>query len=469
MFRLEKVFQNDDKFFIFNSNLIKCLSIFIMFYLFSILEKNSIYEVFNYKIYRDSDYFIFSILSVLIFYLLSVILFKSHKNFFYYNNNIIKKDFGCLLISLLISILILKFYINKNINTNFIVLIFFLFINLFFFQKLINKSYSFLVKKNFIQKNILLIGSYENIKKVLNEKKNEIYIYKCCIIIDKNKNEIKKIRTDLRVPIFNFDEDIRSLLEYHSLGQIWILKDNKLNLEKTLNIVIKYSVDIIILNLLKVEKNSNLINSKYHFENYEISKFYGINLLLKIILDKILSLFFLFITSPLLLLSSVLIYFEDGFPIFFTQDRTGWDGRRFKIYKLRTLKNIKFIKTDQVTEGDSRLLTIGKFLRKFSIDELPQFLNVLKGDMSIVGPRPHMVQHDIYYSNLFNQFLKRNKANPGLTGWAQVHGLRGPTNDFKLMERRMEYDLWYLNNWSIFLDLRIILKTFVIIFKHKGV
>jgi len=167
MFRLEKVFQNDDKFFIFNSNLIKCLSIFIMFYLFSILEKNSIYEVFNYKIYRDSDYFIFSILSVLIFYLLSVILFKSHKNFFYYNNNIIKKDFGCLLISLLISILILKFYINKNINTNFIVLIFFLFINLFFFQKLINKSYSFLVKKNFIQKNILLIGSYENIKKVL--------------------------------------------------------------------------------------------------------------------------------------------------------------------------------------------------------------------------------------------------------------------------------------------------------------
>jgi len=253
------------------------------------------------------------------------------------------------------------------------------------------------------------------------------------------------------------------------LGQIWILKDNKLDLKKTLNIVIKYSVDIIILNLLKVEKNSNLINSKYHFENYEISKFYGINLLLKIILDKILSLFFLFITSPLLLLSSVLIYFEDGFPIFFTQDRTGWDGRRFKIYKLRTLKNIKFIKTDQVTEGDSRLLTIGKFLRKFSIDELPQFLNVLKGDMSIVGPRPHMVQHDIYYSNLFNQFLKRNKANPGLTGWAQVHGLRGPTNDFKLMERRMEYDLWYLNNWSIFLDLRIILKTFVIIFKHKGV
>ena len=98
---------------------------------------------------------------------------------------------------------------------------------------------------------------------------------------------------------------------------------------------------------------------------------------------------------------------------------------------------------------------------------MPQFINVLKGDMSIVGPRPHMVEHDIHYSNLFNEFLKRHKANPGLTGWAQIQGLRGPTDD-KQMKKRMEMDLWYLNNWSVSLDILIILKTFLIIFKHKG-
>ena len=93
------------------------------------------------------------------------------------------------------------------------------------------------------------------------------------------------------------------------------------------------------------------------------------------------------------------IYLEDGFPILFTQNRTGWDGRRFKIYKLRSLKKISFDKTKQVTKDDQRLLKIGKLIRRYSVDELPQFFNVLKGDMSIVGPRPHMVEHDIHYSN----------------------------------------------------------------------
>ena len=99
-----------------------------------------------------------------------------------------------------------------------------------------------------------------------------------------------------------------------------------------------------------------------------------------------------------------MIYIEDGFPILFTQNRTGWDGRRFKIYKLRSLKKTSFDKTQQVSKDDKRLLISGKILRRFSIDELPQFINVLYGDMSIVGPRPHMVEHDIHYSNLFSNF-----------------------------------------------------------------
>ena len=124
----------------------------------------------------------------------------------------------------------------------------------------------------------------------------------------------------------------------------------------------------------------------------------GESLFYKLCVDKILSLIFLIIISPVLLASFILIYIEDGLPIFFAQDRIGWDGKRFKIYKIRSLKNIKFKKTDQVQVGDSRLLKIGKFIRRYSIDEVPQFFNVLKGEMSIVRPRPHMVEHDIYFS-----------------------------------------------------------------------
>ena len=128
---------------------------------------------------------------------------------------------------------------------------------------------------------------------------------------------------------------------------------------------------------------------------------------------------------------------------------------------ITTLKNIKFKKTEQVISGDKRLLKIGKFIRKFSIDELPQFFNVLKGDMSIVGPRPHMVEHDILYSNLFNEFLKRHKANPGLTGWAQVNG----DNNIS-WKKKFQLDLWYVKNRSVLLDLKIIFLTFIFFMKE---
>ena len=198
------------------------------------------------------------------------------------------------------------------------------------------------------------------------------------------------------------------------------------------------------------------------------TRFYGVNLCLKILLDKFISLVGLLITLPILAFFSFWIYLEDGFPILFTQYRTGWDGRRFKIFKLRSLKISNLDKTKQATQNDPRLLKIGKFLRRFSVDELPQLLNVFKGDMSIVGPRPHMVEHDIWYSTLFADFLKRHKTNPGITGWAQVNGFRGATPESDLMRKRMEHDLWYLNHWTIWLDIYIMIKTFYVIFKHKG-
>tara|TARA_B110000208_G_C11695463_1_gene403897 strand:- start:141 stop:1091 length:951 start_codon:yes stop_codon:yes gene_type:complete len=313
----------------------------------------------------------------------------------------------------------------------------------------------------------MLVGNINDIKKIVNENKDKINVYKCCLINTSDINLIHKLRMDLKIPIFGKNEDIRSILEYHSLGQIWILDNKKEDIDAYLKNVLKFSVDILVINLID-ESNlymENVINNKYKFRYFEISKFHGLNLFIKILFDKILSLFFLLLLSPVIIISIVCIYIEDGYPVLFTQDRTGWDGRRFKIFKLRSLKSEKFDKTVQVTTNDKRLLIIGKIIRRFSIDELPQFYNVLIGDMSVVGPRPHMVEHDIKYSAIFSGFLKRHKSNPGLTGWAQVNGLRGATPTPDLMEKRMKYDLWYLNNWTIWLDFYIILKTFYIIFK----
>ena len=245
---------------------------------------------------------------------------------------------------------------------------------------------------------------------------------------------------------------------------------SKNKIKESFSKIIRFSVDILIINMNTEQniKGKKLLGGVFDFDYYEISRFHGINLFMKILIDKIFSIIFIFFSIPIILISTILIFLEDGFPIFFTQNRTGWDGRRFKIYKLRTLKKTSFDKTIQVTQGDSRLLKIGKLIRKYSVDEIPQFLNVLLGDMSIVGPRPHMVEHDIQYSKLFKNFLKRHKCNPGLTGWAQVNGLRGATPNPDNMKKRMEHDLWYMNNWTLILDIYIIFKTFYVVFKYKG-
>ena len=282
--------------------------------------------------------------------------------------------------------------------------------------------------------------------------------------------ELKLIKSEIKLPIFNVSEDIRTILEYHSLGQIWILNANKENKKNIYNKLIKFSVDTLNIKLDKSKNNKEktYLSNKYEYEYFEKSKFYGINLLIKIILDKILSIIFLILFSPIIFVAMLIIYLEDGLPIFFIQNRTGWDGRRFKIIKLRSLKKTKFDKKQQVVKDDNRLLKSGKFLRRWGIDELPQLINIINGDMSLVGPKPHMVEHDIDYSSNLSDFLKRYKCNPGLTGWAQVNGLRGSAINHLTIKKRMEYDLWYLKNWSLWLDFYIIFKTIFALIKYKG-
>ena len=470
MFRLEKVFQNDDSGFILFLILVKTVILLISTYIFVILSNYSIYELADYKIFNNSNYFYYSIIFSTIYFILSFFL-KNRKEYKKNFISFLKEDllnifFSIIIIFVIIFVLKIDFLLEFEFIYIFINHIIILFLAKLYFNSLYQK----LIDKNIIQKNIMLVGTYEEIKKILSEKFDKMLIFKCCMITDIKNTNIKLIKSEFKFPIFNEDEDIRSILEYHSLGQIWIINGDKKNKSNILSKIFKFSVDTLNIKLENVPnlKGKKLLADKYDYEFYEWSRFYGVNLFLKILIDKFLSIFFIILASPILIFSVLAIYFEDGLPILFTQNRTGWDGRRFKIYKLRSLKKIQFDKTMQVTLGDKRLLKIGRFLRRYSIDELPQFFNVLKGDMSIVGPRPHMVEHDIYYSNIYNNFLKRHKCNPGLTGWAQVNGLRGATPKPEIMRRRMEFDLWYLNNWTVWLDIYIIIKTFYALIKYKG-
>ena len=188
--------------------------------------------------------------------------------------------------------------------------------------------------------------------------------------------------------------------------------------------------------------------------------FTGTNKLVKRLSDILLSSLILVLISPLLLLIALGVKLSSPGPVLFKQRRNGLDGEEIVVYKfrsMRTLEDGQVVK--QATKGDPRITPFGALLRRTSLDELPQFINVLQGRMSIVGPRPHAVAHNEEYRKLIKAYMVRHKVKPGITGWAQVNGLRGETETVDKMKARVEYDLEYLRNWSLALDLQIILRT----------
>ncbi|NEM97481.1 undecaprenyl-phosphate glucose phosphotransferase [Pontibacter burrus] len=172
----------------------------------------------------------------------------------------------------------------------------------------------------------------------------------------------------------------------------------------------------------------------------------------------------IFLLSWLLPILGILIKLDSRGPVFFKQYRTGIDNKKFKCWKLRTMTVNSDSDTKQAVRGDSRITAVGAFLRKTSLDELPQFFNVLLGNMSVVGPRPHMLQHTKQYSQIVDKFMVRHFIKPGITGLSQIRGYRGETTDVHQMRGRVKIDIFYLENWSFLLDLKIIVFTVLNIF-----
>jgi Undecaprenyl-phosphate glucose phosphotransferase len=173
--------------------------------------------------------------------------------------------------------------------------------------------------------------------------------------------------------------------------------------------------------------------------------------------------------APFLLAVALAVRMESPGPVLFRQTRGGFNGRAFQILKFRTMRVMEDGPTIiQATANDHRLTRLGRWLRQSSVDELPQLINVLRGDMSLVGPRPHALAHDFQYSRLISNYPYRHHVKPGITGWAQANGFRGETPTLNLMMQRVELDLWYVTNWSIWLDLRILFRTMIEVCRRRN-
>lgn len=186
----------------------------------------------------------------------------------------------------------------------------------------------------------------------------------------------------------------------------------------------------------------------------------------KRLFDSIISFFVIVVVlSWLLPILAIIIKLNSKGPVFFMQWRSGKGNRKFRCIKLRTLSVNEDANIRQVTKGDNRITSFGRFLRKANLDELPQFFNVISGSMSVVGPRPHMLRHTESYSKLLEEYMVRHFVKPGVTGWAQVNGFRGEIKKEDQLRKRIEHDIWYLEHWSIWLDLRVIWLTVYRTFK----
>ncbi|MES2217659.1 MAG: undecaprenyl-phosphate glucose phosphotransferase [Pseudomonadota bacterium] len=279
------------------------------------------------------------------------------------------------------------------------------------------------------------------------------------------------------LPVLPMPKDIGGYLksQKESIDEIWLAMplSAESRVKKLLHelrhqiVTIRMVLDVFGFGLLK---SSVTDLAGFPALNLSDSPMVGLNRLIKAVEDRVLAAIILILISPLFLLIALGVKLSSKGPIYFKQLRHGWDGRIIKVYKFRTmvLHDEAAGQVTQARANDRRITPFGKFLRKTSLDELPQFINVLQGRMSIVGPRPHAVSHNEFYKDSIKAYMQRHKVKPGITGWAQVNGWRGETETLDKMEKRVEYDLYYIEHWSLSFDLKIILLTFFQGFINKN-
>jgi putative colanic acid biosynthesis UDP-glucose lipid carrier transferase len=283
-------------------------------------------------------------------------------------------------------------------------------------------------------------------------------LYDKDIEVKRNGFELKKIGNVKELP---------NILEKNNVDEIFIsissLKEKKI--KSSIKIADNFGIRVRLL-----PEDPNFVTKRYELGNFGNNAVFQLrkspldeypNVILKRLFDVVFAFTVLIFLSPILFIISLIIYSDNKGPVFYKPFRKGEAGYTFRCYKFRTMSicDDPVNGTKSTTRNDPRITTIGRLLRKSDLDELPQFFNVLLGNMSVVGPRPHRINLQNDFRKSVNNYMVRSYVKPGITGWAQVNGWRGPTITDKQKKQRVKHDLWYIENWSLWLDIKIIFMT----------
>ena len=312
----------------------------------------------------------------------------------------------------------------------------------------------------------LIIGTGEMAANLANSISNNIWLNDKVVGVIGNTEQDSQSWGDNNIPMLGTEDALDSIISQHGIRRIYmalpLADSHRISaLQDKLfehNIDLIWAPDIFALHLLNHSVREAggvpLINLN------ETPLRAGGPAFIKLLMDKSISLAAIIALSPILISLAIAVRLSSPGPIIFKQVRDGWDGSKFHVFKFRSMYQHE-AKTvvEQAKRNDSRVTPVGAFIRRTSLDELPQLFNVLNGSMSLVGPRPHAESHNVYYSDKVNAYLARHRIKPGITGLAQINGCRGETENIEDMEKRVEYDLAYISNWSPLLDLKILIAT----------
>lgn len=386
----------------------------------------------------------------------------------------IKKNMNALVMFTLISAALLYFITDYKFSKSFFILaiVIFAFMLMAWHTMLIILFKAYRLKGNNFR-TAIVVGLKSPIEKLIND----------VLLVPEHGYKLKGVFGDfeeisnnnLHSLIKGKEDELLPFLEENQIDEMFIaLPGHK---SKLINTYMSYADN----HMIRVHILPNF--SSYLFQRFEINYIQSIptlklrkepleslsNRMLKRLFDIIFSVFVLVVIGVWLFpIIAIIIKATSKGPILFKQQRSGKDGEIFYCLKFRSMTINKNADTLQATKNDSRITKIGKFLRKSSLDEFPQFINVLMNHMSVVGPRPHMLKHTDEYQKIVHKFMVRHYAKPGITGWAQIKGFRGETKKVKDMENRAEADIWYVENWNFFLDIKIIILTiWRVVFKKE--
>lgn len=434
---------------------------------------NTIFILVYYFYYGSIDFvdgnFKLELLLLNISYLLVTSVFgQIHNQRIVYVDQLLIKASQAVFFHALIFISCLSFLGIKDIPNSFFLfyyLGFYFWLNFWwFFSRIILKVYR---RLGYNFKRVIIVGAGKTGMKLYDEMQSDLgYGYKIMGFFDDNEqlaeslpkyigktNEVEQFALDNRI-----DEIYCALPGSQDAKIVRLLNFSERN---TIRFYIVPEVSRYILRRLHYQMVGNMPTLSIRQE--PLQNF--ICRLFKRLFDLVCSLFFLLLCPMIFIPIAIAVWASSPGPIFFSQMRTGLRGRDFWCYKFRTMRVNEDSDTVQATKDDPRKTRVGEFLRKTNLDELPQFFNVLKGDMSIVGPRPHMLKHTEDYSKLIDTYMVRHLVKPGITGWAQVNGFRGETKELRQMEKRVQYDVWYLEHWSFWLDMKIVILTIYNVFR----